>query len=148
MERSGSREGGIQMMPMTRRDAIDGIRSAILGLVDDDHSMCQVAARLGIFCKGFRQFSDEELERKYGWIIKERGPMTREALEDLANRWQLARQLVQNDQLSCDVQCREHDTCLGWDSFSNEQLTEHYKTLIGEEVFIADTEEAQETGRT
>ena len=135
------------MMPMTRHDAIDGIRSAILGLVDDDHSMCEVAASLGIFCKGFRQFSDEELARRYGWIVKKRGPMTREVLEDLGSRWQLARQLVQNDQLSCDVQTREHDTCCGWDTFSNERLAEYYRTLIGEEVFIADTEGAPEIGQ-
>lgn len=133
------------MIPMTRREAIDGIRRAVLELVDDDHSMCEVAERLGIFCRGFRQFTDEELDRRYRWITDKRGVEDRAELEDLANRWQLARQLVQDEKLSCDVQTREHDTCLGWDGFDNQTLAEYYAALYGEEVFVAPDEEVQQT---
>ena len=124
------------MRTIPRTEAIRDIRREILLLVDDDHSMCQVAARLGIYCHGFRQFSDEELMERYQWLVRRRGETNREALEELANRWQLARQLVRDEELSCDVQAVEHDTCLGWDGFTDERLEEFYRKLCNEEVRI------------
>lgn len=122
------------MMPITRREAIFGVRRAILELVDDDHSMCEVASRLGIFCGGFRRFSDEELQSRYAWLAAR--ATNREELENLANRWQLARQVACDAALSCDVQTAEHDTCRGWDEFSDEQLAGFYDTLCGEEIVV------------
>lgn len=124
------------MRTIPRTEAIRDIRREILQLVDDDHSMCQVAARLGIYCHGFRQFSDRELMERYEWLVRHRGETNREALEDLANRWQLARQLVRDEELSCDVQTVERDTCLGWDGFPDERLEEFYRKLCNEEVRI------------
>lgn len=128
------------MIPINRADAIEGVRRAIMDLVDDDHSICEVAGRLGIFCRGLRQFTDEELETRYQWLAERRGATSRETLEDLANRWQLARQLVQDASLSCDVQAREHDTCLGWDEFSNDKLAGFYRTLCDQEVIVVPDE--------
>lgn len=79
------------MKVVTRLQAIDDLRRAILQLVDDEHSMCDTAKRLGIYCRGFAQYADEELFERYKWIVQRRGVKTREELEDLANRWQLAR---------------------------------------------------------
>jgi len=136
------------MMPVTRSEAIFGIRRAILELVDDDHSMCDVAAKMGIMCNGFRRLSDADLEARYGWLSQRQGKTGRAAVESLANRWQLARQFVSDTSLSCDVQTREHDTCLGWDGFSNEELASYYKTLCGEEIFVVPDTVPSSTGRT
>jgi hypothetical protein len=123
------------MLPITRNEAIFGIRRAVLALVDDDHSICEVAAKLGIFCGGFRRFSDEALVERYAWLAS-RAP-DRPALEKLANRWQLAQQIACNAELACDVQTAAHDTCRGWDGFSDHELAGFYSELCdGEEVFV------------
>jgi hypothetical protein len=124
------------MKTLTRQQAIDAIRHEILKLVDDEHSACEVAGRLGIFCRGFKHFSDTELEKKYDWIVKKRNVKSRAELEDLANRWQIARQFVQNKELSCDVQLVENDTCSGWNEFSNVTLEKYYLELVKEPVQI------------
>lgn len=126
------------MRTVKRDEAIKDIRRELLKLVDDDHSVCEVAGRLGIFCRGFRQFSDQELERRYDWIVKRRNVKSREELEAFANRWQLARQFVQNQKLACDVQLDERDTCDGWDTFTLAQLERFYKQLCSEEVHVVD----------
>lgn len=124
------------MKELTRDQAIEGLRRELMKLVDDDHSMCQVAARTGIMCRGFRQFSDEELAARYAWLVKRRGVSDRDEIERLANQWQVARQIVSDTSLSCDTQMREHDTCLGWDTYSDDQLREYYRQICGEEITI------------
>jgi hypothetical protein len=126
------------MRTIKRDDAIQDIRREVLKLVDDDHSICAVSSRLGIFCRGFSQFSDEELFRRFSWIAKRRDVKTRPALEVFANRWQLARQLVLNKELACDVQLADRDGCDGWDSFTNVKLGQFHKELCGEEVEVVD----------
>jgi len=119
-------------MQTLKRDAlVEAIRKMVMTLVDEEHSFCSVAGKLGIGCSGFHQYTDAELARRYRWIVKTRDPSTREELEDLANRWQLARQVVQDLPLSCDVQQIERDTCAGWDNFDDEQLASLYRTLTG-----------------
>lgn len=125
------------MRTMTRAALIAEIRREVLALVDDEHSFCDVAGSLGIGCTGFRQYSDSELARRYHWIVKARAPSTREELEDLANRWQLARQIVRDQPLSCDVQQLERDTCAGWDGYADEQLATFHETLTGESVEVS-----------
>ena len=124
------------MRTLTRERAIEELRTTLLELVDEEHSMCETAARHGIYCRGFRQYSDEELRKRYEWLALRAGASTRAELEDLANRWQLARQLVRGAALSCDVQTCEHDTCSGWDGFSDETLAQFHKQLRGEEIQI------------
>ena len=125
------------MRTMTRAALIEEIRREVLALVDDEHSFCNVAGELGIGCTGFRQFTDAELAHRYRWIVKTRDPSTREELEDLANRWQLARQIVEDRPLSCDVQQIERDTCAGWDGYGDDQLASFHHTLTGETVEIS-----------
>lgn len=122
------------MRTLSRDQLIQEIRTAVMRLVDDDHSFCEVTSRLGIHCRGFRQFDDAELFRRYEWLARHQGAGDRTKLEQLANRWQLARQLVLDEKLSCDVQAREHDTCLGWDAYTDEYLVALHEKLCGGEA--------------
>ena len=105
-------------------------------MTDDEHCMCRVAADRGIFCRGFNQFSEDELRQRYWWIVRRRPSLTREQLEQIANDWQLTQQEVKDVPVACDVQARLHDTCRGWDDFSNDQLAQVYQQLTGETVLV------------
>jgi hypothetical protein len=59
--------------------------------------------------------------------------MTRDDLETIADRWQMARQEVDELPIACDVQQKVHDTCRGWDDFSNEDLSLFYREHTGAE---------------
>ena len=124
------------MNTLTRNEAITAIRTKLLELVDDDHSMCRVATEKGIYCRGERRFTDEELKQRYAWLMKRKPDIGREELEDLANRWQLARQIVDKVPLSCDAQAMEHDTCNGWDSFDDGTLARYYRELLGGDIAV------------
>ena len=134
------------MRTIGRDQALREIRGAVLQLVDDDHSVCEVASRLGILCQGFRQFTDLELSKRYRWLEERLGTSGRAELEDAANRWQLARQLVQDERLSCDVQAKERDTCRGWTGFDDATIGQWHQQLFGEPIGIADAI-ADATGR-
>lgn len=133
------------MRTLTRDALVGEVRREVLKLVDPEHSFCDVAARLGIGCLGFRHFSDEDLARRYRWIVRRRDPSTREELEDLANRWQLARQIVQDRPIACDVQAIERDTCAGWDVYSDAELLKFHHRLTGETVRLAERREKERT---
>jgi len=124
------------MRVLTRSQAIQELRGTLVALVDDEHSMCEVAARCGIFCKGFAQFDDAALRERYDWIVRARRPRDRAELEGLANRWQLARGFVMETDLSCDVQALEHDTCHGWDEHADEDLVRYHREIRGEDIAI------------
>lgn len=123
------------MTTIPREGAIRAIRAKLLELVDDDHSMCQVARDKGIFCRGF-DLSDDEFRQRYSWLTRKDRSMSREELEDRANRWQLARQIVNKVPISCDAQALERDTCEGWDRFDDATLARFYLELTGQEVTI------------
>jgi hypothetical protein len=123
-------------MSITRNEAISRLRSEFLQVTDENHSMCRIAAERGIFCGGFRQYSDQELRNRYWWITRRRPSITRDELESIANDWQLTQQEVKNAPLACDVQARVHDTCRGWEDFSNDQLERAYEEITGEAVTI------------
>jgi hypothetical protein len=103
---------------------------------DGETSMCKLAAERGIFCHGFAQYGDGEIRRVYDWIARRNPEASREELEEIANRWQIARQEFREMPLACDVQQREHDTCRGWDDFTNEQLAEFVKETTGKEYIV------------
>lgn len=126
----------VESKTISRQAAIERLREALVHLTDDENCMCRVAADRQLFCKGFDQYSDQQLRERYGWIVRRRPNVTRAELESIANSWQLAQQTVQNVPLSCDVQTMKHDTCHGWDDFSNDQLAAFYKQLIGTEVDV------------
>ena len=127
--------------PQTKPEFIS--RSGLIAALRDelsrragDMSICRLAAQTGIFCKGFRRYSDTELKERYGWISKKNPDASREALEELADRWQLAREEVLGAKTSCDVQQLEHDTCGGWDDFSNDDLARFLLELTGRNVIV------------
>ena len=121
---------------ISRADAIALLRDKLRQLADDDSSICKVAAEKGIFCQGFRRFSDSELQRRFGWIYRKRPGVTRADLEELANQWQLARQDVMALPTACDVQRLERDACRGWDDFSNVELERFCFELTGTNVIV------------
>ena len=121
---------------LSRQEAIDTLRQALLARTDEQHSICEVAGRLGIFCNGHRGLDDRALFERYDWIVARQKPKDRPALEDLANRWQLARQAATGAELACEVQTEEKETGLGWDDFDNETLAKHYLELRHEAVFV------------
>jgi hypothetical protein len=123
---------------ITRSEAIALLRRKCSALVDDEHSLCHVAARLKILCGGFSQWKFHELKERYGWIARRRPGVTRAELEELANRWQLARQASLGTALSCDTQLqeREHRICKGWEGHSDQDLERFCHELTGEELRV------------
>jgi hypothetical protein len=121
---------------VARAWAIRSLREFLLTLTDEDHSMCRVATDRGIFCKGFRKLNDAELREHFAGIVKRRPGTNRWQLEALANQWELARQTVNELPLACDVQQKEHETCGGWDDFSNEDLARYCAELLGLDVVV------------
>jgi len=126
------------MRQITREQAIAELREKLLTLVDDEHSICDVAERHDIFCGGFARWSFGELKQLYPQIVRSHPRLTPQELKDLANRWQLARQFVRGDELACDVQMKEGKgrTCRGWDEFTKEELEGYHRSLCGEEIEI------------
>ena len=126
------------MRRITRRQAIDDIRAELLKLVDDQHSMCEVAARHHVFCGGFAQWTFTELKKLHPQIVRSRPRVTPAELKDLANRWQLARQFVTGDTLACDTQMHEtkNPICQGWNDFDDERIAAFHAAICPEEVEI------------
>jgi len=121
---------------VNRAEVINLLRSELVKRTDSETSACKYAAEKGVFCRGFAQFDDKELKRRYSWITRRRPDMTREELEEIANRWQLARQDVGAFPVACDVQQLEHDMCRGWDDFSNDDLARFYAELTGKPIVV------------
>lgn len=122
---------------ISRKTAIRRLREVLMLMTDESHSICRVAAEKGIFCRGFRRYTDEELRARYSWLVNRDPSIGRERLEDLADRWQLARQVFDDVPLACDAQQIEHDTCGGWDDFTNEELARFCRELLHEDVTVS-----------
>jgi hypothetical protein len=121
---------------LARSAAIRRLRDVLVLMTDEDHSICRIAAERDIFCRGFKRYDDEELRQRYAWLVNRDPRISRHRLEDLADRWQLARQVFDDVPLACDAQQIEHDTCGGWDEFSNEDLVRFCRELLHETVSI------------
>lgn len=121
---------------VSRSELVERLRLALTSLTDSETSICKAAAERGIFCRGFAREADQQLRRKYDWIVRKRPGMSRAELEQVANDWQLAQQQVHSAGLACDVQARLHDTCGGWDDFSNDDLAKFYTQLTGRQIFV------------
>lgn len=120
----------------SRRDAIDRLRDALRLLVDDEHSMCQVAAERGVFCRGFRRWPDSEFDRRFRQALGRSTHLSRAQMEELADLWQLAEQVRCRVGLICDAQTAHHGACRGWDEFSNEDLARYCSDLLGANVVV------------
>ena len=125
-------------VPVTcsRTDLIDLLRQELVRRADGEMSACRVAKEQGIFCQGFARYTDLDLRRRYDWIARRDPNMSREELEDIADRWQMARQEVASLPTSCDVQQKVHEACRGWDDFSSEELSKFYLEMTGKEVVV------------
>jgi hypothetical protein len=121
---------------ISRDGAIDILRAELLKRAGSDMSICKLAAEQNIFCRGFHRQSDVDLRRKFSWINAKNPRMPRAEMEDVVDRWQLARQEVDQLPTACDVQQREHDGCHGWDDFSNEELSQFCRELTGRAVVV------------
>jgi hypothetical protein len=122
---------------ISRPALITALRDELSRRAGTDTSICTLAARTGIFCKGFSRYSDAELKERYSWIAKKNPAAPREELEEIADRWQLAREDVLGKSTSCDVQQIEHDACRGWDDFTDADLANFLRELTGRSVAVS-----------
>ena len=122
--------------PLSRAEVIALLRQELVRRADGEKSACTVAAEEGIFCRGFARYTDLELRRRYDWIARRHPKMTRKELEEVADRWQMARQEVEECQIACDTQQKVHDTCRGWDDFTDEELSRYYFEMTGTEIAV------------
>ena len=120
----------------SRSETIDGLRRALESLVDGEHSLCQVAAERGIFCRGFRRWPDSEFDRRFRRALGRSTHLTRIQMEALADVWQLAEQIRCRVNLACDAQGSSGGACRGWDEFSNADLERHCSDLLGRNVVV------------
>ena len=127
---------GLNAETISRVGAIDVLRSELLELAGEDVSICKLAAADNIFCRGFRHLSDVGLRRRFDWINARNPRMPRAELEEVVDRWQLARQEVAQLPTACDVEQLEHNGCRGWDDFSNEELSRFCLELTGRNVVV------------
>lgn len=134
------------MKELTRQEVIDALRKALLAAGDGEHSICRIARDKNLFCRGFAQWKLHELKDQYPQIVRSRPRLTRQEMEDLADRWQLARQFATGKELACDVQMHEdqRQTCKSWDAFDDGQLAQFHLELCGARVRIRDAGLVQE----
>ena len=129
---------GQQIKPelMSRPALIGVLREELSRRANGEMSICTLAAQTGMFCRGFRRFSDAELKERYGWISAKYPNVPRAELEDIADRWQMARQEVFDLPTSCDVQVLDGDSCHGWDDFSDEELATFIREITGRNIIV------------
>ena len=134
------------MKELTRTEAIDHLRAALLAAAGEERSICRVAREKNLFCRGFAQWKLHELKAQYPQITRSRPRLTRAEMEDLADRWQMARQFVHDESTACDLQLHEdeHQTCQGWNEFDDRQLEQFHLELCGEEIRITGPVQGEE----
>ena len=125
-------------VPWGRGEALEKLREALLPLTDDEHSMCQVAAERGIFCRGFRRWNASEFDRRWRSAIGRSTHLSRAQMEEFANLWQLSEQLRQRVSLACDVKSNGLVGCRGWDEFSNAELSRFCADVLGSSVQVVE----------
>ncbi len=125
-------------MKYSREEALKRIRDFLVENRRDDETTCQTAARLGIFCHGYDQWSVPELRELYPWLAKKMPTDTpREEFLKLITAWDGARMLVHRVSTTCDAKAMDHDGCLGFDRFSNTQLKRMFPQVFKAEDDIA-----------
>jgi hypothetical protein len=128
-------EGGSQVWH--RSDAISHLRKQLLAMTNDEHSLCQVAAERGIFCRGFRRWNEGEFDRRWRKYIGRSTHLSRSQMEEYANLWELAEQIRKRVSLACDAQTA-CGPCRGWNEFSNAELARFCNDVLGENVDVVE----------
>jgi hypothetical protein len=121
---------------VSRPEAIALIRAKLASLCDSEHCACAAAARMGKFCHGFRDLSDDEFRRRFDWISRPRPHATRQELEALVSLYHLGRQEVGGFAVCCDAETREHCACDGWNMFDDAALQAFVRELTGKDVVV------------
>jgi hypothetical protein len=125
------------MRRLTRSQAIEELRDVLLRMVDGQNSLCRVATWRKIFCLGFRQWSQSELERRFPRIPPRASGLQRGHQEWLANDLQLSRQDIHGRRLPCDVHAGNSQApCAGWDEFDERDLARFHREICGEAVEV------------
>jgi hypothetical protein len=119
-----------------RGEAISRLRASLLRMTDEEHSLCQVAADRGIFCRGFRRWNEIEFDRRWQKYIGRSTHLSRAQMEEYANLWQLAEQIRERVSLACDAQTKPGGPCRGWNEFSNADLARFCNDVLGENVEV------------
>jgi hypothetical protein len=123
----------------TREEAIARLREGLLRLSDGEHSMCRVAAELGIFCRGFQRWPDGVFQRSWSKVLGRSTHLDRSQLEEFADLWQLTEQLRLRVPIACDAQAIIGGTCRGWNEFSNADLARFSDEILGRSVVITES---------
>ena len=124
------------MKTLRRSEAIEALRDVLLRMVDEQSSLCRVAAWRELFCHGFSQWSQAELERRFPTIAPRSTHFARAHQEQLVNDAQLHRQDVHARKLPCDVEHGCDAPCRGWQEFSDRDLARFHRELCGEKVRV------------
>jgi hypothetical protein len=119
-----------------RTEAISRLRASLLRMTDDEHSLCQVAADRGIFCRGFRRWNESEFDRRWRKHIGRSTHLSRAQMEEYANLWELAEQIRRRVSLACDAQTAAGGPCRGWNEFSNAELARFCNDVLGENAEV------------
>lgn len=114
---------------VARGASIERLRRALIPLVDEDNSICRVAAERMIFCRGFRRWHIAEFDRRWRPAIGRSTHLTRDQMEKYANLWQLTEQVCQRVPLACDLTPGPTTPCRGWEEFSDEDLARFSRDL-------------------
>jgi hypothetical protein len=127
-------ETEVIVMEYKREAALERIRQFLANCRKEEETTCQTVARLGIFCKGFDIWSTEKLREQYPWLTQKLPKdATREELLKLIIAWDGARAEVLHAQTTCDARAVDHDGCLGFDRWNNENLKRLFPQLFGPE---------------
>jgi len=125
------------MRRITRSQAIEDLREVLLRMVDEQSSLCRVAAWRKLFCHGFAQWSQAELEERFPRVPRREPPLQRGHQEWLANEDQLARQDIRRRRLPCDVEAGDTCApCAGWAEFDERDLARFHREICGEAVEV------------
>ncbi len=123
-------------MDVPRAQAITRIKKYLKAFSKGRTVTCQVAAEEGIFCRGFDQYRDQELQALYDWLY--RPGMTREALIKRAIQYETGRMTALEAESTCDTHECDRDFCKGFPHFSNAELQRLCPRLFAADEVIVD----------
>ncbi len=123
----------------TRDEAISSLREGLLKLSDGERSICSVAAELGVFCHGFRRWTDDAFSRGWTRALGRSTHLSRPQMERLADLWLLSEQLRLRVPCACDLAAAGGGVCRGWNGFSNADLERCCDEILGRNVAIVET---------
>ena len=125
---------------MTREAAIARLRRTLMSFCAEGESACRAAADHQLLCRGFGHMTDAQLRLRFGEILHLPPDAPRDVIEAKANEWLLARQQATAAPTICDLQRRTHETCRGWDEFSNAELAKYCGEMLELDAIVVGPE--------